>query len=181
MPPATPPKLDTTVIPEFVDPHGTSDYFAVMTRAVFQAGVSWAQIARHWNAYGRAFKDFDVVAVAAYDEIGVERVLAEPGILKMPRKVKATIANARAFLEVERDFGGVPAYIASFKDYASLARAFKKRFSFMGDMNVWYVLFRTHHAVPPFEAWVTTIPGDHPRMREMVELARATGRSPEQR
>jgi len=49
----------------------------------------------------------------------------------------------------------------------------------MGDMNVWYVLFRTGHAVPRFEEWVSTIPGDHPRMREMVELARATGRSRE--
>jgi 3-methyladenine DNA glycosylase Tag len=181
MPPVTPLEFDTPVIPEVIDPQGTRDYFAVMTRAVFQAGVSWAQIARHWNAYGRAFKGFDVPAVATYDEIGVERVLAEPGILKMPRKIRATIANAQALLAIEQEFGGMPAYIASFNDYASLVKAFKKRFSFMGDMNVWYVLFRTHHTVPSFEAWVTTIPGDHPRMHEMVELARATGRSPELR
>lgn len=192
MPPVTPPRrfsrpaapkeqFDTPVIPEVIDPLETRDYFAVMTRAVFQAGVSWAQIARHWNAYGRAFKDFDVATVAAFDEIGVERVLAEPGILKMPRKVKATIANAQALRDIEREFGGMPAYIASFNDYASLVKAFKKRFAFMGDMNVWYVLFRTHHAVPPFEAWVETIKGDHPRMREMVDLARSTDRSRELR
>jgi len=175
MPQETP--LDTPVIPEVVDPQRTGDYFEVMTRAVFQAGVSWAQIARHWNAYRRGFKDFDVAAVATFDEIGIERVLAEPGILRMPKKIKATIANARALLEIEREFGSVGAFIASFANYSSLAKAFKKRFAFMGDMNVWYVLFRTHHAVPRFETWVATIPGDHPRMREMVELARARGRS----
>jgi hypothetical protein len=49
----------------------------------------------------------------------------------------------------------------------------------MGDMNVWYFLFRTGERVPAFESWVQTIRGDHPRMREMVERARLQGRSPE--
>lgn len=49
----------------------------------------------------------------------------------------------------------------------------------MGDMNVWYFLFRANRPVPRFESWVTTIPGEHPRMREMVEQARRQGRSPE--
>lgn len=176
---ATAEDFDTPVIPEVVQARGTSEYFEVITRAVFQAGVSWAQIARHWRAYRRAFEDFDAATVAAYDDVAIERVLAEPGILRMPRKIKATIANAVALLEIEREFGGVDEYVASFESYAPLAKDFKKRFAFMGDMNVWYVLFRTGHPVPRFETWVTTIPGDHPRMREMVELARAMGRSKE--
>jgi len=49
----------------------------------------------------------------------------------------------------------------------------------MGEMNAWYFLFRIGEAVPTFEAWVTTIPGEHPRMREMVALARSQGRSRE--
>jgi hypothetical protein len=44
-------------------------------------------------------------------------------------------------------------------------------------MNVWYVLFRCGEPVPRFEPWVKTIKGEHPRMREMVERARAQGRS----
>jgi hypothetical protein len=44
---------------------------------------------------------------------------------------------------------------------------------------VWYFLFRVGEPVPRFETWVQTIPGDHPRMREMVERARACGCSPE--
>jgi DNA-3-methyladenine glycosylase I len=179
MPQETP--LDTPVIPEVIGPKGTRDYLEVMTRAVFQAGVSWAQIARHWNAYRQAFEDFDVAKVAAYDDIDVERVSEVPGILRMPRKIKATIANARALVEIEREFADVPSYLASFADYPSLVKALKKRFAFMGDMNVWYVLFRTGHRVPRFETWVQTIPGEHPRMREMVELARASGRSPEEK
>jgi len=166
-------------IPDVIEPKDLSGYFEVMTRAVFQAGVAWSQIARHWGAYRRAFAEFDPARVASFDPLDVERVLSEPGILRMPRKVHATVKNAQALIDVEREAGSFANYLDSFPTYAALARDMKKRFSFMGDMNVWYLLFRTGHPVPQFETWVTTIPGEHPRMREMVELARTQGRSRE--
>ena len=165
--------------PDVVDPKRLNDYFEVMTRAVFQAGVKWAQIAEHWEAYREAFAGFDPTIVATYDDLDVERVLATPGILRMPRKVRATIDNARALLETQKEFGALTAYLRGFDSYVALAKDFKKRFTFMGDMNVWYFLFRVGESVPRFEDWVQTIPGDHPRMREMVERAREAGRSRE--
>jgi 3-methyladenine DNA glycosylase Tag len=159
-------------IPDVVTAESASDYLAVMTRAVFQTGLRWGQIAQHWGAYVRAFSGFDCARVAAFDEIDVEGVLATPGVLHSPRKVRATVANARALMELDAAPGGIRKYLRSFPDYASLAKDFKKRFAFMGDMNVWYVLFRVGEPVPDFEAWVQTIPGDHPRMREMVERAK---------
>ena len=163
--------------PEIIEPQRINDYFEVMTRAVFQAGVKWAQIAAHWEAYREAFAGFDPAIVATYDDLDVERVLAIPGILRMPRKVRATIGNARALVATQQEFGTLPAYLRSFDSYAALAKDFKKRFTFMGDMNVWYFLFRVGEPVPRFETWLETIPGDHPRMREMVERAREMGRS----
>jgi Methyladenine glycosylase len=167
------------VIPEVAEPQDSAGYFEVMTRAVFQAGVAWKQIASNWDAYRDAFAGFDPVKVAQFNEFDVERVLETPGILRMQRKVRATIANAGALVETEREFGSVRAYLRSFDGYPALAKDVKKRFAFMGDMNVWYFLFRTGEPVPRFEPWVATIPGDHPRMREMVELARAQGRARE--
>ena len=166
-------------IPEVIEPASAADYFEVMTRAVFQAGVRWSQIAEHWDAYRLAFAEFDPARVAAYDDLDVERVLATVGILRMPKKVNAVVRNARALLETEREFGSLGGYLRSFDSYATLAKDFRKRFAFMGEMNVWYFLFRTGEPVPRFETWVTTIPGEHPRMREMVERARQAGRSPE--
>ncbi len=166
-------------IPDVIVPASPADYFEVMTRAVFQAGVRWQQIAEHWDAYRQAFAEFDPGRVAAYDGLDVERVLATAGILRMPKKVNAVIRNARALLETEREFGSLVAYLRSFDSYAALAKDFKKRFSLIGEMSVWYFLFRTGEPVPQFETWVTTIPGEHPRMREMVERARQAGRSPE--
>jgi 3-methyladenine DNA glycosylase Tag len=178
-PPYPPRNTVAATIPDVIEPASLADYLELMTRAVFQAGVRWKQIAEPWDAYREAFAGFDPNRVAAYDEIDVERVLATPGILRTPKKVRATIANAAALLQADRDSGGFANYLASFDSYEALAKDFKKRFKFMGDMNVWYFLFRASRPVPRFESWITTIPGEHPRMREMVEQARAQGKSPE--
>lgn len=151
----------------------------IVTRAVFQAGLSWAQIAKHWGAYRNAFDDFHAERVALYGDADIERVLAEPGVLRSSRKVRATVTNARALCAIGEEFGDFHRYAESFSNYDDLANDMKRRFSFLGDMNVWYVLFRCGERVPLFEAWVTTIPGEHPRMREMVERARAMGISSE--
>ena len=172
-------EFDTPVIPDVIIPKSLNDYFEVMTRAVFQAGVTWAQIAKNWNAYRRAFEDFDVRRVAAFDSLDIDRAFEEPGILRMRRKIDATVKNAQALLELERHFGTFHDYVASFDSYSKIVKDVKKRFAFMGDMNVWYLLFRVGEPVPPFESWIKTIAGDHPRMREMVENARSAGRSPE--
>jgi hypothetical protein len=166
-------------IPDVIEPASLADYFEVMTRAVFQAGVGWKQIAQHWDSYRDAFQNFDPATVAAYDDVEVARILATPGILRMPRKVYATIRNAGAILQADRDHDGFANYLRSFDSYTALTKDFKKRFAFMGAMNVWYFLFRTGETVPRFESWVKTIPGDHPRMREMVDLARSLGRARE--
>ena len=166
-------------IPEVVPDPSPSDVLAIITRAVFQAGVSWSQIAKQWDAYERAFHAFDPAAVAAFGESDIDFVLSQPGILRTPRKVRATIANAGALLTLLAQFGTFDRYTDSFENYDALARDMRERFSFLGEMNVWYVLFRAGRPVPRFEPWVATIKGDHPRMREMVELARRQGRSPE--
>jgi len=166
-------------IPEVLSSASPAGCLEVMTRAVFQTGVSWKQIAVHWDAYGAAFSQFDPELVARYDALDVERALATPGVLGSPRKARATVANAKALSQALREHGSFAGYVRSFASYETLAKDFKKRFSFMGAMNVWYVLFRTGQPVPPFEEWIVTIPGDHPRMREMVDRARREGRSPE--
>jgi hypothetical protein len=166
-------------IPEVVNPSGAADYLEVITRAVFQAGVRWKQIADNWDAYRLAFESFDLRRVAAYNDLDLERVLGTPGILRMRRKVAATVANARALAEIEREFEGIPEYLHAFTEYDALAADIRRRFAFMGEMNVWYFLFRIGEPVPRFENWVDTIRGDHPRMYDMVLQARAAGRSPE--
>lgn len=167
------------MIPEQIEPKVLGDYLDVMSRAVFQAGLSWAAIGKHWDAYREAFDGFDPERVALYGEADVQRLMEAPGVLHSARKIGAIVQNAQTLLVLDRERGGFRNYLRSFESYDALSKDIRKRFKFMGDMNVWYFLFRVREPVPHFEHWVTTIPGDHPRMKEMVEKGRAAGTSTE--
>jgi hypothetical protein len=162
-------------IPAVIANASVADHLAVMTRAVMQAGLSWAFIDSRWDAYVRAFESFDVAKVASYGEMDVDRLMHDDGVIHSKSKIEGTIKNARALIELEREFGSIAAYQASFADYDAARKDAKKRFAFMGDLNVYYWRFRTGARVPDLEEWMKTQERDHPRMREMVRAARSGG------
>lgn len=147
------------------------DHLEIIARAVFQAGLSWALIDAAWPAYREAFEGFDCRKVAAYHPHDVERVLRHEGVMKSKNKAAAIVHNAQALLEVEREFGSVRAYLNSFGAYDAARADAKKRFKYLGDLNVYYWRFRVAAAVPPLEEWMQGQDRDHPRMREMVAAA----------
>ena len=71
----------------------------------FQSGLSWATILRRREGFRRAFSHFDVEAVAGFDEGDVERLLADPGIIRHRGKIEATLGNARAALDLRGEHG----------------------------------------------------------------------------
>ncbi len=81
-----------------------------------QAGLSWITILKRRPGYRRAFAGFDPARVARYGPRQVERLLADPGIIRNRQKVNSAIRNARAFLEVQAEFGSFDAYLWRFVD-----------------------------------------------------------------
>jgi DNA-3-methyladenine glycosylase I len=79
-----------------------------------QAGLSWITILRKRDNYRRAFDRFDFNKVAEYGEREVKRLLKDSGIVRNERKIRSAINNARAFLEVRREFGTFNNYIWDF-------------------------------------------------------------------
>jgi DNA-3-methyladenine glycosylase I len=79
-----------------------------------QAGLSWSTILRKRDRYRRVFSDFDPRKVARYDAARIERLLADPGIVRNRLKVQAAVTNAKAFLAVQKEFGSFDAYIWQF-------------------------------------------------------------------
>jgi DNA-3-methyladenine glycosylase I len=69
----------------------------------FQAGLSWLTILRKRENFRRAFAGFDPAAVARFDDKDIERLMADPGIVRNRAKVQATIANARATVDLVDD------------------------------------------------------------------------------
>ncbi len=79
-----------------------------------QAGLSWETILRRREGYRRAFAEFDPQIVAAFDGRRIERLLADPGIIRNRLKVESAVRNAKTFLEVHREFGSFDAYVWRF-------------------------------------------------------------------
>ncbi|HET9343939.1 MAG TPA: DNA-3-methyladenine glycosylase I [Candidatus Eremiobacteraceae bacterium] len=146
-----------------------SDHLAVMTRAIFQAGLSWAQIDAQWERLVEAFEGFDPVRISRYDHDDVRRILATPGILHSERKIRAAIDNAKEMLELDREHKAFRAYLRSHDTYADLTADLRRKFKYVGDVSAYYYLFRVGEKVPPFGRWIKTVEGDHPRIREMVK------------
>lgn len=76
-----------------------------------QAGLSWITILKKRPAYRRAFDDFDPERVARYSERRVARLLENPGIVRNRLKINAAVTNARAFLDVQREWGTFSEYL----------------------------------------------------------------------
>jgi DNA-3-methyladenine glycosylase I len=81
-----------------------------------QAGLSWSTILRKRDAYRRAFDRFDPRMVARYDKRKVAALLADAGIVRNRAKIESAIKNAKAFLDVEAEFGSFDAYQWRFVD-----------------------------------------------------------------
>lgn len=99
--------------------------------------------------------------------------MQDPGILRSEKKIRGTVQNAGAMLETVQKHGTFQNYLRSFDSYESLSKDIQKRFKYVGEMSVYYFLFRVGEKVPPFDPWILTIEGEHPRMREMVERSAA--------
>lgn len=79
-----------------------------------QAGLSWETILKKRERYREVFAGFDPKKVARFDRRRIEKLLADPGIVRNRLKVESAVSNARAFLEVQKEFGSFDAYVWRF-------------------------------------------------------------------
>jgi DNA-3-methyladenine glycosylase I len=99
-----------------------------------QAGLSWITILKKAENFRRAYDGFDIATVAAYQQPDLDRLLADPGIIRNRLKVNAAITNARRILDLQRQHGSFMAWLDAHHP-ASLdawAKLFKTTFVFTG-------------------------------------------------
>jgi DNA-3-methyladenine glycosylase I len=94
--------------------HDDRQLFEFLILEGAQAGLSWSTILAKRANYRRAFAQFDARKVAAFDAARIRALLADPGIVRNRLKVRGAVQNARAFLEVQKEFGSFDAYIWRF-------------------------------------------------------------------
>jgi DNA-3-methyladenine glycosylase I len=94
--------------------HDDRMLFEFLTLEGAQAGLSWETILNKREAYRAAFAAFDPARVARFTPARVERLLANPGIVRNRLKVESALRNAKAFLEIQREFGTFDQYVWRF-------------------------------------------------------------------
>jgi DNA-3-methyladenine glycosylase I len=106
--------------------HDDRRWFEFLILEGAQAGLSWDTILKKRERYREVFDGFDAAKVARYDGKRVRRLLADPGIVRNRLKIAATIANAKAFLAMQKEFGSFDAFVWKFVGGAPLQNKWKK-------------------------------------------------------
>lgn len=100
--------------------HDDRKLFEMLILEGAQAGLSWITVLKKRDAYRKAFDEFDAEKIALYDEAKVEELMANEGIVRNRLKINAAIVNARAFLDVVREFGSFDKYIWAYVGFTPI-------------------------------------------------------------
>ncbi len=103
--------------------HDDRKLFEMLILEGAQAGLSWITILRKRENYRKAFANFEPEKIARYDRTKVWHLLADEGIVRNRLKIKAAIGNAKAFLEVQKEFGSFDAYVWRFVNGKTIRKA----------------------------------------------------------
>lgn len=99
--------------------------FEFLILETFQAGLSWITILRKRENFRKAFDNFEVVKMGRYDAEKVTQLMQDSGIIRNRLKIEAAITNARAYMEVQREFGSFCNYIWAFVNHKPIVNSFK--------------------------------------------------------
>lgn len=94
--------------------HDDTKHFEFLVLEGAQAGLSWITILKRRDGYRKAFAGFDAARVAKFGDDDVERLVSDAGIIRNRQKINSAINNARAFLDIQKEFGSFDEYIWQF-------------------------------------------------------------------
>ena len=94
--------------------HNDRKLFEFLVLDAFQAGLNWQIILNKRAKFRKAFDNFNASKITRYTARDVQRLRRDPGIIRNRAKIKATISNAKAFLQIQKEFGSFDKYIWQF-------------------------------------------------------------------
>lgn len=137
--------------PEKVQPRNPGDYLEVMSKAVFQSGISWQVVEHKWPGIREAFCGFDPNAVASFTPAGLDALTNDVRVIRNRRKLEAIVENAKQMLEIEKRHGSFRDYLRSHCGYEETVADLRKRFRFLGESGCYYFLWTVGEQVPAYE------------------------------
>jgi len=142
--------------PEQIDPRSLDDYLDVMSKAVFQSGISWKVVEAKWPGTREAFHNFNVAEVSAFDDQEIDALTQDTRVIRNYRKLNAVVSNAQKMLVLDQEYDGFKNYLRAHGDFDSTLNAIRKDFKFMGPTGIYYFLYIVGEPVPPHEEFEAT-------------------------
>ena len=137
--------------PEKIIPKSLNDYLEVMSKSVFQSGMSWKVVESKWPGTREAFRGFDVQTVANFNELDIEELTKDTRVVRNYRKLVAIVSNARKMLALEEEYGSFQKYLRSHGGFDETLNAIRKDFKFMGPTGIYVFLYVVGEDVIPHE------------------------------
>lgn len=142
--------------PEQIQPGSLNDYLEVMSKAVFQSGMSWRVVEAKWSGTREAFHDFDVAQVAAFDERDIDALTKDTRVIRNYRKLNAIVSNAQTMIALDEQHGSFKNYLRSQTDFDATLNTIRNDFKFMGPTGIYYFLYVVGEQVPPHDEFEAT-------------------------
>ena len=137
--------------PEKIVPKSLNDYLEIMSKSVFQSGMSWKVIESKWPETREAFQDFDIHKVANFHEKDIEDLTKDTRVVRNYRKLTAIVSNAKKMLELDKAHGSFQQYLRSQGSFDETLKAIRKDFKFMGPSGIYVFLYVVGEEVIPHE------------------------------
>ena len=142
--------------PEQIKPRSLDDYLDVMSKAVFQSGISWKVVEAKWPSTREAFYEFDAQKVANLSPDDIDELTQDTRVIRNRRKLEAIIGNANRMIELEGQYGSFRGYLRSHKDFDAATKSLRKDFKFLGEMGCYYFLYVVGEQVPFHDDWMAS-------------------------
>ena len=139
--------------PEQIQPRGLADYLEVMSKSVFQTGISWRVVESKWPGIQDAFRGFDPAKVARLNAQELDALVSDTRVIRNRRKIEAIVLNAQKMLDLEKRHGTFRAYLRSHGAFDNTVKDLRKQFKFIGDIGAYHFLWVVGEEVPSYEEW----------------------------
>ena len=142
--------------PPQIRPPSLSDYFEVLSKAVFKTGMSWGVVEARWGGLRAAFERFDPARVASFTPETVERLMSDARIVRSRPKIEATVDNAAQMLTLDREHMGFHNYLRSHEIFDEAVHDLTSRFRYLDESGAYFFLEAVGEPVPGREEWIAT-------------------------
>ena len=140
--------------PPQVQVQSLNDYLEVMSKAVFQSGMSWRVVNAKWTTTNEAFHEFEIGRVAGMSEEELDELGQDTRVIRNRRKLAAIVHNAQRIIELDAAHGDFRSYLRSHGDFYDVVKDLRKQFKFLGDTGCYFFLYVIGEQVPPHDEWM---------------------------